>query len=150
MLWYSATISLGVYVAFLIFYLLRRQRQIHDLTLAEWTKFQDMGFTLFLGYLINFLPYFFVERTLFLHNYLPALVFKICLLCFLIEHIYILLKKLKQEILLVVYKLLVVIWLFNVFYVYKTFFALTYGRTKLTVDECLNLRWKDTWDFIFS
>lgn len=150
MLWYSATIGLAVYVAFLIFYLLRRQRLIYDLTPKEWGKYQEMGFTLFLGYLINFLPYFFVERTLFLHNYLPALVFKICLLCFLIEHIYVILKKLKQKLLLMAYKLLVVIWLFNVFYVYKTFFALTYGRTNLTVDECLNLRWKDTWDFIFS
>lgn len=149
-LWYSATIGLVLYVVTLVFYLLRRRRQIIDLTHQEWMKFQNIGFTLFGGYLINYLPYFFVERTLFLHNYLPALVYKICLLCYLIEHGYDTLKKLQQKLIIILYKILIVAWLFYIFYVFRTFLSVSYGRTKLTTDFVMQLRWKDTWDFIFA
>ncbi|CAO1319292.1 unnamed protein product [Diamesa serratosioi] len=149
-LWYSATIGLVLYVVTLVFYLLRRRRQIIDLSNQEWMKFQNIGFTLFGGYLINYLPYFFVERTLFLHNYLPALVYKICLLCYLIEHGYDTLKKLQQKLIILVYKILIVAWLFYIFYVFRTFLSVSYGRTKLTTDYVMQLRWKDTWDFIFA
>jgi dolichyl-phosphate-mannose-protein mannosyltransferase len=149
-LWYSTTLGLLFYLVLLVFYLLRRRRQIIDLNDQEWMKFQNIGFTLFLGYMINFVPYFFVERTLFLHNYLPALVFKICLLCFLVEHVYDVLRKGNQHFIIFAYKLLVVTWLFYVFHVFRTFLSVSYGRTKLTTDCVMKLRWRDTWDFIFS
>lgn len=149
-LWYSTSIGLLVYVALLVFYLLRRRRQIIDLNDQEWMKFQNIGFTFLLGYLINFVPYFFVERTLFLHNYLPALVYKICLLCFLVEHVYDILRKSNQNLIILAYKLLVVTWLFYVFHVFRTFLSVSYGRTRLTTDYVMSLRWRSTWDFIFS
>lgn len=149
-LWYSTTTGLLVYVALMVFYSLRRRRQIIDLNDQEWRKFQNIGFTLFLGYLVNFLPYFFIERTLFLHNYLPALVYKICLLCFLIEHVYDALRKSNQKLIILAYKLFVITWLFYVFHVFRTFLTVSYGRSKLTTDCVMKLRWRDTWDFIFS
>ncbi|CRK93645.1 CLUMA_CG007174, isoform A [Clunio marinus] len=149
-LWYSTTFSLLFYVAFLVFYLLRRRRQFIDLNDQEWRKFQDAGFTFLLGYLINFLPYFFVERTLFLHNYLPALIYKIYLLCFLIEHIHDILRRSNQNLIIFTYKVLVCSWLIYVFHVFRTFLIVSYGRTRLTTDDVMNLRWRDTWDFIFS
>lgn len=142
--------SLLFYVALLVFYLLRRRRQIIDLSDQEWRKFQSIGFTLLLGYLINFVPYFFVERTLFLHNYLPALVYKICLLCCLVEHVYDVLRKRHQSFMILAYKLLIVVWLFYVLHVFRTFLSVSYGRTRLTTDCVMALRWRDTWDFIFS
>jgi dolichyl-phosphate-mannose-protein mannosyltransferase len=149
-LWYSATFGLVLYLILLVFYLLRRCRRVYDLNEREWTKFQNVGYTLFCGYLINYLPYFFVERTLFLHNYLPALLFKISLLCYVIEHINFIVKRTNFKILLLIYKLLVVVWLALVIYVFQKFTVLSYGQKHLTADECLALRWKDTWDFIFS
>lgn len=149
-LWYSTTMSLLFYVALLVFYLLRRRRQIIDLSDQEWRKFQRIGFTLLLGYLLNFVPYFFVERTLFLHNYLPALVYKICLLCCLVEHVYDVLRKRHQSLMIFAYKLLIVGWLLYVLHVFRTFLSVSYGRTSLTTDCVMKLRWRDTWDFIFS
>lgn len=134
----------------MVFYFLRRRRQIIDLCDQEWRKFESIGYSLLLGYIINFAPYFFVERTLFLHNYLPALIFKICLLCAVIEHIYDILKRLKQNFMIFVLKLAILIWIGFVFHVFKTFLSVTYGRTKLTSESILTLRWRDTWDFIFS
>jgi dolichyl-phosphate-mannose-protein mannosyltransferase len=134
----------------MVFYLLRRRRQIIDLSEQEWMKFESIGCTLFAGYAINFAPYFFVERTLFLHNYLPALVYKICLLCALIEHVYDILRRRNQNFMIFVYKAAVVVWIAYVFHVFQTFLSVSYGRTQLTTDSIMKLRWKDTWDFIFS
>ncbi len=134
----------------MVCYFLRRRRQIIDLSEQEWRKFQNIGFILLMGYVMNFAPYFFVERTLFLHNYLPALVYKICLLCAVFEHIYDILRKMNQNFMIFSFNLIVVLWLACVLHVFKTFLAVSYGRTRLTSESILTLRWRDTWDFIFS
>ncbi|KAG8228394.1 hypothetical protein J437_LFUL003866, partial [Ladona fulva] len=85
--WYSGTISVVAYCSILVFYLLRRRRECYDISNEAWNKFVIMGEVLLGGYLIHYLPYFFTEKTLFLHNYFPALVFKILLTAALMEHI---------------------------------------------------------------
>jgi len=45
--------------------------------LAQWNSFVVNSYFLIGGYLMNYIPYFPVERTLFIHNYLPALFFQI-------------------------------------------------------------------------
>jgi hypothetical protein len=54
----------------------------------SWYKFVVVGEVLLLGYLFHYLPYFFVERTLFLHHYLPAFTFKVLLMAALVEHLH--------------------------------------------------------------
>lgn len=63
-----------------------------DIYEQEWIRFVSIGEILFVGYLINFLPFFFIERTLFLHHYLPAFVFKVLLTAAVIDHIYYILR----------------------------------------------------------
>jgi len=53
----------------------------------EWARFYFVMEFAFAGYCINMLPYFCMERTLFLHHYMPALLFKIILLTGLTEHL---------------------------------------------------------------
>ncbi len=38
------------------------------------------------GYLLHYLPYFFYDRTLFLHHYLPAYLYKIMLAAYFLSH----------------------------------------------------------------
>ncbi|GAB0098898.1 Protein O-mannosyltransferase 1 [Sergentomyia squamirostris] len=148
-IWYSGTLAVFIYLGFLVVYLLRRRRLCYDLPEAEWKKFQLAGELLLGGYLINFLPFFFTERALFLHNYFPALVFKYLLLCFVIEHIYILLKmQLNSRIIDYLSRIAMFAWIVYVLHVYKTFVVLSYGGAKLSAEEVISLRWKDTWDFI--
>lgn len=102
-----------------------------------------------MGYLLHFLPYFFVERTLFLHHYLPAFTFKVLLFAALLEHIYFLVdyffhNKFVNSLLI----LFVLFLLTFVFYVFKKFTVLSYGTTALSTNDVISLRWKDTWDFI--
>uniref|UniRef100_A0A1B0CDS7 Protein O-mannosyltransferase 1 n=1 Tax=Lutzomyia longipalpis TaxID=7200 RepID=A0A1B0CDS7_LUTLO len=148
-IWYAGTFAVVTYLALLAFYLLRRRRLCFDLPDGDWEKFQMSGELLLGGYLINYLPFFFTERALFLHNYFPALIFKILLLCFIIEHLYILLKLFtKYSIFMHLARLVVFVWIGAVFYIFRKFAVLSYGAAKLSADDVINLRWKDTWDFI--
>lgn len=148
LIWYSGTASVILYFSLLIFYLLRRCRNCYDLSEKEFQKFTRAGEVFVVGYLIHFLPFFFVERTLFLHNYLPALIFKVMLLAFVIDHLHSLLSRGKSLIYCFLFDIIVVLWFFGVIFVYSKFSVLSYGTTKLSASDIVALRWKDTWDFI--
>lgn len=153
-IWYSGTAALLLYAALLCIYLLRRRRLENDIDEKSWNQFCKCGEVLFGGYLLHYLPYFFIERTLFLHNYLPALVFKIMLLCFIVEHLHETISQLFQsEKINFYYRIAVIVWLVGVFYVFQRFSVLTYGLLQIdghsiTAEDIVALRWKDTWDFI--
>lgn len=147
-IWYSATAALVVYFALLAFYLLRRRRLCYDLDESEWEQFRLVGEVLFLGYLFHYIPYFFVERTLFLHHYLPAFTFKALLLAAVVEHLYSIARRAKMQLFMYSYLFLLFIWMFAVIYIFKRFSAMSYGTTDLSLNDIISLRWKDTWDFI--
>lgn len=148
-IWYLATLGLLIYSTLLVFYLLRRQRNIFDLDQEDWTKFQLIGEIFLFGYLCHYLPYFFVERTLFLHHYLSAFMFKTLLFAATLEHLYVVCHKVDRmrfasNILL----LGTIVILLSVIYLFKKFSVLSYGNVELSTSDILALRWKDTWDFI--
>lgn len=148
-IWYTASLSLVIYCVLLVFYLLRRHRQCYDLDQQSWNKFMLIGEVFLTGYVFHYVPYFFVERTLFLHHYLPAFTYKILLMTALIEHLHYLFDKVLQRRLLArLFTLVVLCWVGTVFYVFRKFSVLCYGNTALSTSDILSLRWKDTWDFI--
>lgn len=148
-IWYSTTVGIITYCGLLVFYLLRRRRLCYDLNVKQWEQFQSIGIVLLSGYLFNYLPYFFVEKSLFLHHYLPAFVFKVLVTATLIEHIYVIFKDvLRLRSLTYLYLLLIIIWLGFIFYVFKKFAILSYGIDDLKTSDIKNFRWKDSWDFI--
>ncbi|XP_058459751.1 protein O-mannosyltransferase 1 [Malaya genurostris] len=147
--WYSATIAIAAYIGLLVFYLIRRRRRFFDLDENEWQQFRFGGEIFLAGYFIHYLPYFFMERTLFLYNYLPALVYKILLLCFVLEHIQQMIKKLiKVRLVSLIFSTILAFWTAGVLYFYSKYSVLSYGTTELSADEVLKLRLKDTWDLI--
>lgn len=90
-----------------------------------------------------------MERTLFLHHYLPAFVFKTFLMVAMIEHIYFVLKGVRKLRFLVhLYVLFLLVWFAGVVYTFNKFAVLSYGTTALSTNDVVSLRWKDTWDFI--
>lgn len=153
-IWYSGTAALMQYLVLLVVYLLRRRRQCYDIDDAAWSQFCVCGEIFLVGYLMHFLPYFFVERTMFLHNYLPALVYKILVTCAVVEHLHRAIGQvLKSKLLSFAYNAAVVGWLISIFYIFKRFSVLSYGLLTLSgrtisSDDIIALRWKDTWDFI--
>ncbi|XP_012266663.2 protein O-mannosyltransferase 1 [Athalia rosae] len=147
--WYSGAISILTYSCLLVFYLMRRRRLCFDISDKEWNRFVGFGEVLLIGYLLHFLPFFFIERTLFLHHYLPAFVFKVLITSAVIDHLHYLIgTRLKWNLALYLYKLGIAAWIGSIIFVFKKFAVLSYGMTPLTVTEILKLRWRDTWDFI--
>ncbi|GIX90655.1 protein O-mannosyltransferase 1 [Caerostris darwini] len=151
-IWYSATFALVLYLSVFVFYLLRRRRQCYDIPEDVWDKFCIAGKVFLLGYFLHFIPYFFVDRTLFLHHYLPAYLFKLLLLVTLIEHISYLVCLVKynflQSLLRRVFIIGILVWIGIVLYTFRAFVTFCYGTFPLSSQQVLQLRWKDTWDFI--
>ncbi|EDW41120.1 protein O-mannosyltransferase 1 [Drosophila sechellia] len=151
LLWYTATTGILIYAGLLAFYAMRRQRLCFDISEHEWQRFVLAGDTFFMGYVMHYLPYFCVDRTLFLHNYLPAFVFKLLLLCFVVEHLDYLLRRFctgRGVHLVRLYRLMLILWLVGVLSIFSKFIPFSYGARQMTLNEVRSLRWKDTWDFV--
>ena len=77
LLWYSASFSFLVLILAFIFKEIKKFFQYSYFLL----------FFFFFSFLINYLPFFFIQRSIFLYHYLPAYSFLIANLAFLIEKI---------------------------------------------------------------
>merc|ERR1712012_749285 len=147
--WYTASVSLALYPAFLVFYLLRRRRLCFDIDEEEFQKFCQAGEVLLVGYLLHYLPFFFYDRTLFLHHYLPAYLFKLMLSGYFVSHIHYLLSKFTiNKTVHSMFKLSILIWSLVAVYVFIQFSVLSYAHRALTSDDVRALRWKESWDLI--
>ena len=137
------------YGALLTFYLLRRRRLCFDISDQMFDKFVNAGEVLLGGYLIHYLPFWFYDRTLFVHHYLSAYVFKLMLTAFVVSHIHDLITKvLNFPKLGKLFVACIIIWLALVIYVFWRFSVLAYGFVPLSADQVKSLIWKDSWDLI--
>merc|ERR1712088_486598 len=96
-IWYTASACLLLYSVLLVFYLLRRRRLCFDIEEAEFQRFCQAGEVLLAGYLFHFLPFFFYDRTLFLHHYLPAYIYKLMIASYLLSHLHYLVTRLTPS-----------------------------------------------------
>ena len=149
MIWYTCTAGVATYSILLVFYLLRRRRACYDIPEDAWEQFTNTGEILLGGYLFHYLPFFFYDRTLFLHHYLPAYVYKMMLTAFVASHLPIILCSGKSKpVLTVLGGSLFLLWMGAVIQYFYEFSALSYGLYPLTAEEVKSLKWKDTWDLI--
>ncbi|XP_034951544.1 protein O-mannosyltransferase 1 [Chelonus insularis] len=147
--WYSGTMSVFIYSMLLVIYLMRRRRRCFDIPETEWNRFTVVGEVLLAGYALHYLPFIFVERTLFLHHYMPALIFKILLCAATIDHLYYLINTYCQwNFVISLVRLSIILWVALIFYIFRKFIVLSYGMTPLTAKDLMKLRWSETWDFI--
>ncbi|XP_046845716.1 protein O-mannosyl-transferase 1-like [Xenia sp. Carnegie-2017] len=146
MVWWPAFLTIHFYFALLGLYLLRRQRAFYDIDEECWQKFVFCGCLLLGGYFLHYLPFFPAEQTLFIHQYLPALLFNILLLPSLAQHVldnlsFIPYLRTASYVIITIYGFLVL----SAFHYFSPF---TYGDTHLTGDEILQRKWLDSWDFL--
>ena len=104
-----------------------------------------LGEVLLMGYLFHYVPFFFYDRTLFVHHYLPAYLYKIMLTSALISHLYEITSSKYVQLLAC---LALSLWLGVSVRIFYQFSTLSFGQYPLTSDEVKALRWKDTWDLI--
>ena len=110
--------------------------------------------------MLHFLPYFLSERTLFLHHYLPAVVFKIILVASVTGHLTERLiesnvitttnhststtKSIRLQLVIAIYVAL----LSAVGYTFVQFLPLSYGIQELSAAEVAQLKWRKTWHLL--
>ncbi|XP_022104921.1 protein O-mannosyl-transferase 1-like isoform X1 [Acanthaster planci] len=144
--WCAATLSIPVFLIILLTLVIRRRRKCQDLGEGDWNRLALTSVVLLGGWALNYLPYFLMERTLFLHHYLPALLCKVMLLAATWEWIYTLL--LRSFIQRHVFTALVVVFGSAVLAAWLNLVPFTYGHTALTAEEIVSARWMDAWAFL--
>lgn len=145
--WGVANLSLLAYQVLAAVYLLRRRRGFRDLPDGVWAQFVCLGCVCVGGWLVNFVPFLLMEKTLFLYHYLPALCYLHLLSPALLEHAHThLLSRGTHRRALCVCAAAV---LLSVFLSYRTFCPLTYGSPELSANQLQELKWRDSWDILY-
>uniref|UniRef100_A0A8C9Y1I4 Protein O-mannosyl-transferase 1 n=1 Tax=Sander lucioperca TaxID=283035 RepID=A0A8C9Y1I4_SANLU len=145
--WGVANLSLLAYQLLAAIYLLRRRRGFKDLPDGAWCQFVCLGCVCVGGWLVNFVPFLLMEKTLFLYHYLPALCYLHLLTPALLEHTHThLLSRATHRRALCVCVTAVLV---SVFLSYRTFCPLTYGSPELSANQLQGLKWRDSWDILY-
>jgi dolichyl-phosphate-mannose-protein mannosyltransferase len=138
--WYTGSLCLALYSALLVFYLLRRRRLIFDISEAEFAKYCTAGEVLLTGFLLHYLPFFFYDRTLFVHHYLPAYIFKLMLSAYFLTHCsHLLGRALPGRAVRLLCTAATIAWLAAVVYVFHKFSVLSYAHQALTAGDVPHL-----------
>ncbi|XP_023602503.1 protein O-mannosyl-transferase 1 isoform X3 [Myotis lucifugus] len=145
-IWASAGLATALYALLFCWYLLRRRRRVCELPEDSWLRWVLAGALCAGGWATNYLPFFLMEKTLFLYHYLPALTFQILLLPVVLQHIgeHLCRSQLHRSL----FGALVVAWYSAACHVFNMLRPLTYGDKSLSPSDLQALRWKESWDIL--
>ncbi|KAG0266367.1 hypothetical protein BG011_002487 [Mortierella polycephala] len=79
--WYLSSFCIAMYAAIRVLLVIRDKRGYRDNFRGLRQYYELSGGFFFMGWCYHYLPFFLMDRQLFLHHYLPALYFAILLLC---------------------------------------------------------------------
>ncbi|SPO31697.1 related to dolichyl-phosphate-mannose-protein mannosyltransferase [Ustilago trichophora] len=137
--WWGAFVSILAYLSARSMLMLRAQRGYGDLKDSR-VRFYDQtcGF-LALGWGLHYLPFFLMNRQLFLHHYLPALYFSILILAVVFDFAT---STLRPRFRLGVGLVITVMVIAG----FVRYTPITYGG-EWTLQGCQKARWRKGWDF---
>ncbi|XP_055353911.1 protein O-mannosyltransferase 1-like [Paramacrobiotus metropolitanus] len=146
--WHTGACALLVTVVALSLVVLVRMRfpEIFPNHHIQWIRVCFAAEVALGGFVVNWLPYFFTDRTLFFHHYYPALGFKFLLLGGFMGEIMDLCR--NKEYLAKTVQALVAVWIMSVIYTFVRFVPITYGFDELSASELHGLEWRESWNFI--
>ncbi|KAK6461215.1 dolichyl-phosphate-mannose-protein mannosyltransferase [Scheffersomyces coipomensis] len=139
MIYYTANIIILLTFTKLFIYTIKHLNPFHiPFETINVSTYYANSFEFLLGWFIHYAPFFYMERELFLHHYLPALYFSILLLAQFIEYQ---ISKRKY----IGYGLMIIIGVGSSYCFYQ-FLPLIYGLD-WSVSECNQSKWFSSWDF---
>lgn len=146
LIWWVGSFGLLAHLSLVGFYLLRRRRLCFDIDEDQWSSILLQSAICLGGYGLTYVYHFCVDRTLFLHHYLPSYVFKIMLLVSTVHHLHTISKRVP----LLRYLLTAVLltWIAGVVHAYTKFLPTSIGYPALSRSELESLKWNHNWDFI--
>ncbi|CAO0794622.1 unnamed protein product [Mucor circinelloides] len=138
--WWLSIASIFAFCLTTAYYLIRMQRKINDLTLAQWDHYFYAGKTLFLGWFFHYIPFFIMGRVTYLHHYFPALYFSILMVPFLMDHYTRNCSKAVQwAVFIPVYVIVIGVFIH--------FAPVSFGLTG-PIKDYSHLVWRNTWNLI--
>ncbi|EPQ27276.1 uncharacterized protein PFL1_05199 [Pseudozyma flocculosa PF-1] len=85
-IWWTSSLSLGAFVVTLLWYLMRQQRRIQDLSPRDFDHFVYVGKVAGFGWILHYAPMLSLGRVCYLHHHLPILYFQVLMLAHLLDH----------------------------------------------------------------
>jgi len=144
--WWSATVSVAIYVLFKGLAVLRWQRSCGDYANTTFKRFDyEVGMSV-LGWAFHYFPFFLMQRQLFLHHYFPALYFSVISFCQIFDFVTARVSSLGVKDRPIINRVTAVVFLGLSVAVFALFSPLAYGNT-WTKSECNRIKLLDTWDF---
>ena len=87
-IWWSSSVSLFVFVGTWLWYMMRQQRRIQDLSPPDWSQFLYVGKIAGFGWILHYAPMLSLGRVCYLHHHLPILYFQVLMLAHLMDHFF--------------------------------------------------------------
>lgn len=142
--WWLSTKSIVFYLGAFVVGMILAQRSIKGGIIRNGDKVvmyehisRSSGF-LFVGWAVHYIPFFFMDRELYLHHYLPALYFSVLLFTTFFD-LAITGASFSRKMIVSGLLIMLVLWSFSKFY------PLSYGSQMSDV-SCKSLKWKKKWD----
>lgn len=139
--WWGGAAAVAATVILKMIYVVRKQRRYAGLDPTATARFDRAISVLLLGWAVHYLPFFAAQRQLFLHHYLPSLLFSTMLTACFVEHVLLDLVGSTQ-----LWHATLVGVIATSVGVAITMAPFAYGW-RLTPDEIEARRWDARWDF---
>lgn len=137
--WWGSSLAVATYLAFRGLLVIRAKRGYRDLQQPKIAFYDEVCAFLVMGWALHYLPFFLMQRQLFLHHYLPALWFAVLVFCTLFDYATSRIRP-RQRFQIAVALAILAIWSFNYFS------PLAYAKP-WTKTQCNDAKWLKTWDF---
>ncbi|KAI9495812.1 protein O-D-mannosyltransferase [Zychaea mexicana] len=137
--YWASTVAIFQFFILWFFFQLRGKRGYSDHYQGRRAFYESTGGFYVMGWLMHYLPFYLMNRQLFLHHYLPSLYFAILVLAVGVD---LALTKFSPK----GRVLFVIILSVATISVFREFEPLTYGK-EWTNERCQANQWLDTWQF---
>ncbi|KAG0204711.1 hypothetical protein BGX28_003416 [Mortierella sp. GBA30] len=137
--WYLSSVSIVLYALIRILLVVRDKRGYRDNFRGLRDYYELSGGFFFMGWCYHYLPFFLMDRQLFLHHYLPALYFAILMLCVTFDLACRFIPNRYRLAALIVVSSIAIL-------VFRSRAPLTYG-SEWTRSQCEGSRMLKTWDY---
>ncbi|KAK8858417.1 hypothetical protein IAR55_002644 [Kwoniella newhampshirensis] len=137
--WWSSTLAIALYLGMRALLVLREKRGFRDLHKPKIAFYDEVCTFCIIGWALHYLPFFLMQRQLFLHHYLPALYFAVLLFCTVFDYLTSSIKP-RTRIQVGAVVLILAVWNWN------HWSPLTYAGP-WSKGKCEKGKWLRTWDF---
>ncbi|KAJ9109787.1 hypothetical protein QFC20_003203 [Naganishia adeliensis] len=138
-IWWTSTLAVLAYLGLRTLLVLREKRGYRDLERPTVRVYDEICGFLVIGWAMHYLPFFLMQRQLFLHHYFPALYFAILCSCAVFDLFTRNLRQTRRIQIAAVYMIFVL-------YCFRKFSPLAYAG-EWSKKECINAKYLPHWDF---